>query len=133
MNIRIKKTIAIGLILVITHAVFYMFGSIVSRKQILNSLEVDFNKSNASVNLGRYVEYRDIALAIKAEKLDRAICISELGASSMYDDLKSCLANQNCSVALKGKIHEAAPEILDEAPLKFNYIKRGDKMRLCAE
>ena len=100
---------------------------------MLNSLEANFNKSNASVNLGRYVEYRDIAVAIKAEDFDRAICISELGASSMYDDLKSCLASQNCSIALKEKIREAAPEVLDEAPLKFNYIESKNNMRSCTE
>jgi len=51
----------------------------------------------------------------------------------MYDDLKSCLASQNCSIALKEKIREAAPEVLDEAPLKFNYIESKNNMRSCTE
>jgi len=130
---QIKKALKIGLILAITHASFYMLGSVINRKQMLHLLALDFDKTNASVNLGRYVEYRDIAAAIKAGDLSRAICISELGENAMYNDIKSCLANQGCSIVIKENIREAAPEILDQTPLKFDHIKRKGNIISCTE
>lgn len=84
------------------------------------------------VDLGRFnVEYRDIAVAIKAGRYESAKCAADLGASAMYDDLKSCLANQDCKAAAGHEIQKAAPEVLGEAPLKFTYLKSKDRVRSC--
>jgi hypothetical protein len=77
------------------------------------------------------MEYRDIALNIKAGRYDSAKCAAELGASAMYDDLKSCLANQDCRAAVEQEMRKAAPEVLGEAPLKFTYLKSKDRVRSC--
>ena len=117
------------MILTFSHSVFYFIGSVVNRQVMLNSSSVEFKKINSKVNLGRYIEYRDIALQIKSESYDSATCAAELGASSMYDDLKSCFANNNCEGEFAKKVQNVAPEVLGEAPLVFVYrdIKNGIK------
>lgn len=128
---NLKLKIALAAILLLSHLAFYILGSVVNRQVMLSSLSKEFNRTNANVNLGRYTEYRDIALVIKASRYDKAKCSVELGASAMYDDLKSCLTNQNCRGAIEQKMRAAAPEILGEAPLKFTYIKSKDGVKSC--
>ncbi len=80
------------------------------------------------LNLGRYIEYKDIAIQIKSGNYDSALCSSELGASSMYDDLKTCFADNECKDdKFENKVRDVAPEILNKVPLEFNYrgIKGG--------
>ncbi len=128
---NLKRKIALVVILLLSHSAVYVLGSFINRQAMLSALSAQFNRTNASLNLGRYTEYRDIALDVKAGKYNNAKCSAELGASAMYDDLKSCLANQGCKGAIEQKIREAAPEILGEAPLKFTYLKSKDGIKSC--
>lgn len=126
-----KRKIALAAILLTSHLAAYILGSIVNRQVMLSSISNEFKQANAHVNLGRYMEYRDIALDIKAGRYDSAKCAAELGASATYDDLKSCLASQDCRAAVEQEIHKAAPEVLGESPLKFTYLKSKDRVRSC--
>ena len=83
------------------------------------------------LNLGRYVEYRYIAAQIKSENYSRAICSSELGASSMYDDLKTCFVDNDCNGEFEKKVRDVAPEIFGEAPLEFKYRDKINGIRSC--
>ena len=69
----------------------------------------------------------DIAIQIQLGNYGRALCSSELGASSMYDDLKTCFADNDCKNEFGNKVRDVAPEILSKVPLEFNYraIKHG--------
>lgn len=127
----LKGKVTLVAILLLSHSAVYVLGSSINRQGMLSGLSQEFNRSNASLNLGRYTEYRDIALDIKASKYEIATCSAELGASAMYDDLKSCLANQGCKDAVEPKLREVAPEVLGEAPLRFTYLKGKDGIRLC--
>lgn len=126
-----KRKITLVAILVISHLTFYVLGSVINRQVMLHALSEQFNQTNASLNLGRYTEYRDIALAIRMGKYDNAKCSAELGASAMYDDLKSCLANPNCRAVIERETRKVAPEVLGEAPLKFTYLRSKDGIRSC--
>lgn len=126
-----KRRVALVVFLLISHLAAYVLGSVINRQVMLRSLSKEFNKENAIVNLGRYTEYRDIALDIKANHYDKAKCSAELGASAMYDDLKSCLANQDCRAAIEKRTREIAPEVLGESPLKFTYLKSKDRVKTC--
>lgn len=93
---------------------------------------MEFKKSNSMLNLGRYIEYRNIATQIKSGNYDSALCSSELGASSMYDDLKTCLADNNCKDGeFENKVRGVAPETLDKTPLEFNYRDIESGIRSC--
>ena len=128
---NLKRKIALVAILLLSHSTVYVLGSFINRQIMLSALLEQLNRTNASLTLGRYTEYRDIALNIKAAKYDNAKCSAELGASAMYDDLKFCLADQRCKVSVEQKIREAAPEVLGEAPLKFTYLKSKDGIKSC--
>jgi hypothetical protein len=127
----IKKNIAIGLVFLMTHSGTYIIGSSTSRGKMLDVVERDFIRSNAAVNLGRYVEYRDIALSVKSGNYGKALCISSLGASAMYDDLQACIASQECAINLESQIRNAAPEVLGEAPLEYEYYEINNGVRSC--
>lgn len=118
-------------VLITSCFVSYILGSVINRKIMLSSFSEQFNRANATVNLGRYSEYRDIAVDIQERRYEDAKCFAELGASAMYDDLKSCLASKDCGEAVKQKIHEVAPEVLGETPLKFSYIKSKNGIKSC--
>jgi hypothetical protein len=126
-----KSKITIGLMLLITHIGAYFLGAATNREKMLDEFERDFALSNANVNLGRYVEYRDVALSIKSGNHSRALCISRLGASAMYDDLQTCLQSKDCGSNLEREIRDAAPEILGAHPLGFAYIGSVDGIRTC--
>ncbi len=98
---------------------------------MVNSFQIEFKKSNSILNLGRYIEYRDIAIQIKSGNYDSALCSSELGASSMYDDLKNCFADNDCKDEFENKVHDVAPEILGKAPIEFNYKDIVSGIRSC--
>lgn len=131
MKMNIKKKVALTALLVISHAVFFTVGSVVNRQAMMKSLSSEFSKSNARVNLGRYAEYRDIVIYINDREFDKAMCSAQLGASAMYDDLKSCLSNLDCKAALEQEVRNVAPEMLGDAQLKFKYLEIKDGIRTC--
>ena len=90
-------------------------------------------KADARVTLGHYTIYRDMAADITAGRYDRAKCSAELSASSMLDDVRACLGNQECRASLEKEARQHAPEALGEAPLAFGYIASKDGIRYCGD
>lgn len=90
-------------------------------------------RADAHVLLGHYTGYRDIAVAIKEGKSDQAKCIAELSASAMFDSLKACVADTNCSRSIEQKIRKSAPEVLGESTLPFAYISTEGGIKVCKE
>ena len=126
-----NRKIVIAVILLISHFGFYVLGSMVNRQVMLSSFSKEFKQADAEAILGRYDEYKYIALGIKEGKYNKAKCAAELGASAMYDDLKSCVTDQDCRVVIEQKLHEVAPEVFGDAPLKFSYINSKDGIKSC--
>ena len=100
---------------------------------MLNSLKIEFKKSLSMLNLGRYVQYRDIVTQIKSGNYSRAMCSSELGASLMYDELKTCFIDNNCNGEFEKKVRDVAPEVFGEAPLEFKYRDEENGVRSCKQ
>lgn len=126
------KLVLIG-VLIVSHVAFFVLGGIVNRHMMLNAFATEVKNANAAVDLGLYLEYRDIALAITAKEYENALCAAQLGASGRYDDLKTCLADQRCRFTVEQHLKDRAPEILGEAPLKFAYIEARNGVRPCAQ
>ena len=132
MEIKINKKKIIVIVLVMSHGVAYVLGSIINREKILSEISKEFERANAEVNLGRYMEYRDIIVSVNDKEYGKAKCYAQLGASAMYDDLKSCVAEADCGNSIMRKINDNAPEILDDGTLNFTYLERNKNgIRLC--
>lgn len=121
----------LGAVLIVSHVAFFVLGGIVSQHTMLRAFAVEVKKANADVGLGLYMDYRYTALAIKEKRYESALCAAQLGASGKYDDLKKCLADQDCRPTIEQDLRERAPEVLGEAPLKFTYIAAKDGIRSC--
>lgn len=128
-----KRKFAIAVILLLSHFIFYVLGSVINRQIMLSSFAKEFKQADAEATLGRYDEYKYIALNVSEGKYDKVKCAAELGASAMFDDLKSCVADQDCRIVIEQRLHEAAPEVLGEAPVKFSYVKSKDGIKSCAD
>lgn len=127
-----KRKIVIGIILLISHLIFFGLGSSLTQKSMNHSFRNGLWRSNAELNLGRYVEYRDISSDINAGKYDFAKCPADLGASELYEKLQSCLRNQECKLILdKLDAHKVAPELFDKKPAGFKYYVINDGIRSC--
>ena len=126
-----KRKAALAAILILSHLAFYGLGSIINRHTMLSAFAREYEKSQAVVNMGLYADYRYIALAIKAKQYEYALCNAQLGASSRYDDLKECLASQDCKLTVEEDLRRDAPEVLGQAPLGFTYIKSKDGIKSC--
>jgi hypothetical protein len=96
-------------------------GSIAGRHTALKYFVTQTEKVDARVTLGHYALYRDIAVDIKAGNYDKARCRAGLGASSMFDEVKTCVANKNCGRSVEKEARESAPEVLGQVPLAFGY------------
>ncbi len=90
-------------------------------------------KANATVSLGQYTIYRDIAIDIKNGMNDRAKCRAELGASSMVDTVRLCAANRDCRQAIEKEAREVATEVLGQSPLPFDYIQSKNGIKRCPD
>jgi len=117
-----KKNFVI-LMLSVTSLFSFSLGAILSRNSVLGELAIETDKADAQVGLGLYTSYRNIALNIKASDYDDAICLAELMASSIYDDLRECWSNELCRPAIEEKVHQEVQEITGKVPLKINYRK----------
>ena len=126
-----KRVLVLGIVLLASHIAFFVLGEIHNRRVMLNALAAEDNRASAAVDLGLYLEYRDLARDIVAKQYDRALCAAQLGASGRYDDLKACLAAQGCRGAVEQRVQQRAPEILGAAPLNFEYISAKDGIRSC--
>lgn len=126
-----KRKLGITVILLLSHFVFYMLGSVINRQIMIESFSKEFKRAEVETDLGRYSEYKYMILNIYDKKFDTVKCAAELGASAMYDDLKSCIAEQDCRGAIEKKLHETAPEVLGEIPLKFSYVKSKNGIKSC--
>jgi hypothetical protein len=90
-----------------------------NRKVMLNATARLFKTAEASVSIGRYLEFRDIARSINKKRYDDAKCAAELSASSRYDILKSCLDDQECKIVVEQEALELTPEIFGKAPYRI--------------
>ena len=121
-KMTVKRKILLGIVLLISHLMLFSLGSSLTQKSMNRSFRNELWKSNAELNLGRYVEYRDISLDIKAGKYDYANCPADLGASELYEKLQSCLKSQECKLTLdKLDARKIAPELFDKTPTGFKY------------
>lgn len=128
-----KRKVVLAVILIVSHVAIFILGGIVSQHTMLKAFAVEEKKASAVVDLGLYSTYLYIALAIKAKQHEKALCVAELGASGWYDDLKECLADQNCRPTIEQKLRKDAPEVLGEAPLKFTYTATKDGIKSCEQ
>lgn len=79
----------------------------------------------------RYEISRDIATSLKNGDYRLAKCQADLEASSGFDYLKKCVADKQCSSYISNDVQERTPEILDETPLTFDYLKSKNDTRRC--
>jgi uncharacterized protein YkvS len=128
---NLKRRIAWVVILLISHSVIFILGSAINRQNMLKAFVNEFNQKSAHVDLGIYTTYRDIAIDIRGGAYENAQCLAELEASTRYDELKSCLENQVCKIAIEKDARGIAPEVLGEAPLKFTYIESNKGIKRC--
>jgi hypothetical protein len=126
-----KRKVVLAAVLIVSHVAFYVLGGVINRRVMLHAFAVEVKKANAAVDLGLYMDYRYTALAIKEKRYGDALCAAQLGASGRYDDLKACLADENCRPTIEQELRKDAPEVLGEAPLKFTYIATKDGIRSC--
>ncbi|MHB8624413.1 MAG: hypothetical protein ACYC9J_15265 [Sulfuricaulis sp.] len=124
-----KRKIVLIVILILSHFVFYVLGAIVNRHNMLSAFTREYTNAQSGDDLGSYINYRYIALAIKARQYENALCNAELNASNRYDDLKACMADEACKTAIEEEVQKLAPEVLGKAPLQFTYIPRKDGIR----
>ena len=128
---NMKRKAALAVILILSHFAFYVLGATINRHTMLSAFAREYEKAQATVNVGLYTDYRYIALAIKAKQYENALCNAQLGASVRYDDLKACLASQDCKIVVEEDLRRDAPEVLGQAPLGFRYIKSKDGIKSC--
>lgn len=129
----LKKKIIWAVVLLISLAGVFVGGLVIGGHSTTDYVFNEFKKVNAPVVLGHYTIYRDIAVNIKESEYAQAKCSAELGASSMFDDLKACLADHGCKDVIEEKVRKSAPEVLGEAPMEFVYWKSEGKIRSCAK
>ncbi len=58
----------------------FVWGTLSNRQQMLSFVSKQFKQATARTNLGRYVEYKEIAVNVSTEKYARALCLGDLGA-----------------------------------------------------
>lgn len=128
-----KKTVLVGIALVVSHAAFFALGGITNRRAMSHAFAREERTANGAVDLGLYLDYRDIAGAISGKQYDRALCAAQLGASGRFDDVKACLAVQDCRIAIEQRVRQSAPEVTGAAPLPFGYIADKGGFRSCEQ
>lgn len=127
---KVKKY-KIVVLLILSHIAVFVIASTLNRHFMLKSLDSQFKRLDAEVALGRYIGYRDIVDNIQKNELSTAKCYAELGASSMLDTLRSCLADQSCAQLDTPNNHKNAPELFGEAEFNFKYIPKQKGIRQC--
>lgn len=126
-----RKKIAFAVILVVSHAVFFVGGSYTG-KQVTTSWFVSETKvADAEIMLGHYAAYRDIALDISAGRVGKAKCNTDLAASAMFDGVKDCMIEEGCKARLQPLALRNAPEISGDTPIPFDYIATKNGRKNC--
>jgi hypothetical protein len=124
-----KRIFALVVILILSHLAFYVLGSVINRHMMLNAFAREYTSTQASADLGLYMDYRYIATAIKGKQYGNALCNAELNASEHYDKLRACMDSEACKNVIEEEVQKVAPEVLGKAPLKFTYVPRKDGIR----
>lgn len=127
-----NQKIVWSVIAIIALCFSYGVGSILTYKAALRDFTKQYNDSQIRVGYGRYIGYRNIATNIEKQKYDYAKCAADLSASSLYDELTTCLADKECSKLIdKEKEYKIAPELFDKKPAGFKYYADKDGVRSC--
>ncbi|MFD1122143.1 hypothetical protein ACFQ2T_06485 [Methylophilus flavus] len=127
-----KRKFMLGLILLISHLIFFIAGANLTRYSMNQSFRDSLWKANAEVNFGRYVEYRGISSNINVGKYADAKCFADLGASGLYEKSLTCLKNRECALFLqKLDVRRTAPELLDKKIIGFKYYATENGIRSC--
>lgn len=130
----IRQKVTLGIVLLISYLAIFTLGSALTRNSMNSAFKNALWKSDVELNLGRYVEYRDISLDINAGKYDYAKCPADLGASELYEKLQFCLRSQECKLILdKLAANKIAPELFDKKFVGFKYYAVKDGIRTCEE
>lgn len=124
---RFLKVIILFVILICVFFAGSIFGGRVSDKYLVRQ----FKESTMPTSLAHYKSYRDISRAIDSRSYDLAKCNSDLNASVMLDSLKVCINEENCKNIIWKDINATAPEVIDNAPLDFSYIKTNNGIKRC--
>lgn len=125
------KKIVLAAAILIVCVIVYSIGFVRGKNIALQRVYAEGKNAEAEIALGQYTIYRDLAKHIRANQLSDALCSVSIGASSSLDDIKACLADGNCAQLISGKVAEVAPEIVEKAPLPFEYLKSKNGIRSC--
>jgi hypothetical protein len=117
-----KKTVGWIALLAATYVLVFIAGAAIGRRAALNEFVDQTKTAEAQLSLGRYVVYRDMAVALTKARYDSAKCQAEVLASSMLEDVKRCVAERACRAAIAAKAEQLAPETLGEVPVPFKYV-----------
>jgi hypothetical protein len=117
--------------LLFSHIVVFTIGAVIARNMALKVIVTEVEKADAHLLIGHYTGYRDIALDLIGGNSEKAKCLAELSASAMFDSLKTCVGNAECLNAIERNLRVDAPEVLGEAPLKFDYLKSKNGIKIC--
>jgi len=128
-----KKKLILVVVLIVSHVAFFIGGDIRGKHLAMNYVATEAQKAEAETALGLYMIYRDIVKNIKNGKSESAICSASLEASEYYDDIKTCLSNNECNSSLIEKVQKIAPEVLNNSSLEFNYLKSKNGIRRCED
>jgi hypothetical protein len=126
-----KTKITLIVTLVVSHVAVFLAGVIIERKLAFSYFVRETNAAAASVSFGHYINYRNIAVDVKAAKYDNALCQAQLTASSFLDELRACAADATCKVSLQKEARQLAPEVFGGAPVPFTYIESKNGIRRC--
>ena len=125
-----KKIVVIGL-LFITHLLVLFCGLFFGGKVSDAYIHQKFENVNAEIHLAHYVLFRDFSKSLKSGQLDKPKCSADLGASSNFDTIKSCLKNEQCRILIADQVAAQAPEINENGSLPFTYLPVKEGRRYC--
>ncbi|MCW5624681.1 MAG: hypothetical protein KIT73_08210 [Burkholderiales bacterium] len=116
-------------ILLASHLLAFGLGVLaigpIAYRQMVENLLMFQEQTNAY----EYRAMRDISRALRDEDVAKAICLSEMAASSYFDDLKACVNDERCAKRLDRPFLNLIPEVHGDGSLGFEYVKPG--FRVC--
>jgi uncharacterized low-complexity protein len=126
-TMRKPKSIFIACVLVLGIGICsFFFGRAVGG----NAATANFERENAllvSLNsVASYMVYSEIAAQLAEGKLGEAKCNANIIASSYAREVKKCLNESDCRVAIQDEVLKGAPELLGKSKFKFTYYENAE-------